>query len=502
MRAQQGTTKKRPIALQRHVTHTRPMGKQRVVSEAQMLVLVKKRVGSTSGTRITKADWASTRRAATNKTGWNMARFEAWAAKQITEGAFTVAAGTTTVSTAEQREEAALIGAGGAAAAMGRAIRSVRAAATRLTEDGHVSAAMVTAMEKNLKRSTQKEVGAAMVILAAGGELTIKAKVQQVNGEAPWAQAAMDWATSAGWMNRTKAQETLRRAAPAIVTPTLPQTTVIELGSGWGGATEGLRRVFDRVVTLDRAQHAMGRGVRTRPDILAEFQRGKGKTGGLVRWAARRSRTTEQEQAAVWASPSCTEESTCQGLNKGKSWGKGKAAGKRRSKDAVESMTAVIDGLQQARERNPRFQYVLENVAAAAQNQAIVRALGEALIIPECVYGRKSGKKYAVWMSPEAEALYRQTRIAPTDPRSRCETCKHNLVHEQAACPQKGDTRSRVREPGQTTKAAANRVPPDMAEHLGWCMRKAWEGNQNPGGWRSSDEGLGGTAAAPGTTTG
>ena len=156
----------------------------------------------------------------------------------------------------------------------------------------------------------------------------------------------------------------------------------------------------------------------------------------------------------------------------------------------------------QARERNPRFQYVLENVAAAAQNQAIVRALGEALIIPGCVYGRKSGKKYAVWMSPEAEALYRQTRIAPTDPRSRCETCKHNLVHEQAACPQKGDTRSRVREPGQTTKAAANRVPPDMAEHLGWCMRKAWEGNQNPGGWRSSDEGVGGTAAAPGTTTG
>ena len=77
LRAQQGTTKKRPIALQRHVTHTRPMGKQRVVSEAQMLVLVKKRVGSTSGTRITKADWASTRRAATNKTGWNMARFEA-----------------------------------------------------------------------------------------------------------------------------------------------------------------------------------------------------------------------------------------------------------------------------------------------------------------------------------------------------------------------------------------------------------------------------------------
>ena len=193
LRAQKGTTKKRSINPQRHVTHARPMGKQLVVSEAQMLALVKKRVGSTSGTRITKADWASTRRAATNKRGWNMARSEAWAAKQITEGTLTVAAGTTTVSTAEQREEAALIGAGGAAAAMGRAIRSVRATARRLTEGGHVSAAMVTAMEKNLKRSTQKEVGAAMVILAAGGELTIEAKVQQVNGEAPWAH---------GWTGR------------------------------------------------------------------------------------------------------------------------------------------------------------------------------------------------------------------------------------------------------------------------------------------------------------
>ena len=75
----------------------------------------------------------------------------------------------------------------------------------------------------------------------------------------------------------------------------------------------------------------------------------------------------------------------------------------------------MLEGILKARERNPRFQYVLENVAAAAHNKTIVRALGEAMIIPGCVYGRKSGKKYAVWMSPEAEALYKKTIIAPAD---------------------------------------------------------------------------------------
>ena len=239
-------------------------------------------------------------------------------------------------------------------------------------------------------------------------------------------------------------------------------------------------------MTLDKAQHPIGRGRKTRPDILAKFQRGRDKDGGLVRWAARMSRTKAHKLAAVWASPACTEESTCQGFNKGRPWGKGVAAGKKRSKDATQSMQSVLEGIQQARSANPKFQYVLENVAAAARNQVIVKALGEPTIIPGCVYGRKSGKKYAVWMSPEAEALYNTTKIHPTDPQSRCNSCKKRIPHEQATCPQKGDTRGRVREQGQKVVAAANRVPPAMAEHLGWCMIQAWMGTPDPGGWTSS----------------
>ena len=95
---------------------------------------------------------------------------------------------------------------------------------------------LVTAMGENLKKRTQKEVDAAMVILAARQEVTVEAKVTQkvqpVHGGPPWAQAAMAWAVNAGWMSHSEAQETTRKAEPAIITPTEQVPTVIELGAG------------------------------------------------------------------------------------------------------------------------------------------------------------------------------------------------------------------------------------------------------------------------------
>ena len=294
------------------------MAKHRVMTEAQMLALVKKRAGDCrKGVRITKDVWAGTRRAATNKTGWNMARFEAWAARQVAAGEFTVAATTTTVSTPLQREVAMLLGEGGPKAEMGRAIRSVREAVARCTTNGHVSAALMTTMGENLKRRTQREVEAALLILAAQKEVTVEAKVRGVGGSRrDWANETMQWAVTQGWLGPQEANDLMSSAAEAIRVPTGIMPTVIELGSGWNGATEGLQRVFERVVTLDRDQHSQGQH-KTTPDILADFRQGRDKKGGLVKWAARQSRTTEREQAAVWPSPSCIEESTCQGFNKG-----------------------------------------------------------------------------------------------------------------------------------------------------------------------------------------
>ena len=464
------------------------MGKPRTVTEGHMLTLVQKHIGSTSrGVRITKPKWTRLRRLMTNKTGWNTARFEAWAASHVTAGTFAITADTATISTEQQRHEAAMIAAGGVTATMGKAIRSVRNTVLKRAEHGRVSAALLLSMGENLKRESQKEIDAAAVVLAARGEIVIEARVQTMRNEGTtWADAAIQWAVAAGWMGQKEAADILIKAKKAIHTAGEQVPTIIELGSGWNGATEGLRRVFGRVVTLDKAQHPIGKGRRTHPDILASFQRGRDKEGGVVRWAARMSRTTVQELAAVWASPACTEESTCQGFNKGTPWGKGVAAGKKRSKEATQAMQSVLEGIKQARALNPKFQYVLENVAAAARNKVIVKALGEPTIIPGCVYGRKSGKKYAVWMSPEAESLYNKTKIHPAGPQSRCKACQQRTPHEQAACPKKGDTRGRVREQGQTVVAAANRVPPAMAEHLGWCMMQAWMGTPDPGGWTNS----------------
>ena len=92
-----------------------------------------------------------------------------------------------------------------------------RAAVAQRAINGHVSSAMLTAMGENLKRRTQKEVDAAMVILAARQEVTVEAKVQPVHGGAPWTQAAMAWAVDAGWMSHSEAQETIRKAEPAII---------------------------------------------------------------------------------------------------------------------------------------------------------------------------------------------------------------------------------------------------------------------------------------------
>ena len=278
--------KEADLHLERRVTQRLiTMGKARSGTEEHMLKLVQKHIGSTAhGVRITKPTWARMRRSLTNKTGWNTARFEAWAASHVTAGTFTVAAETTTISTDQQRHEATMIAAGGASTAMGKAMRSVRNTALKRAEGGRVSAALLSSMGDNLKRESQREIDAAAVILAARGEIVIEARVRTPgSAETTWAATAMQWAVEAGWMGQEEANDTLLKAKRSIHTNEEPMPTIIELGSGWNGATEGLRRVFGRVVTLDKAQHPIGRGRKTCPDILASFQMGHPDSTTLLR---------------------------------------------------------------------------------------------------------------------------------------------------------------------------------------------------------------------------
>ena len=66
--------------------------------------------------------------------------------------------------------------------------------------------------------------------------------------------------------------------------------------------------------------------------------------------------------------------------------------------------------------------------------------------------------------------------IQPTDKASMCQACKEGRKHEQAANPGKDSTRSRIKQDGESGKAAANMVPPALTVHVGKCMRRAWEG--------------------------
>ena len=89
-------------------------------------------------------------------------------------------------------------------------------------------------------------------------------------------------------------------------------------------------------------------------------------------------------------------------------------------------------------------------------------------------YGRKSGKAYRIWLSPEARKYF--DPILPADPDSMCEECKAGIrEHQQGYCPRKGSKQKRISEPGQINKAARQRVPKRLAQHLSKAMRAGWE---------------------------
>ena len=125
-----------------------------------------------------------------------------------------------------------------------------------------------------------------------------------------------------------------------------------------------------------------------------------------------------------------------------------------------------------------------ENVGAGAMkdDKEVKRTLGTPLIVPACPYGRKSGKTYALWTTPEVRRLLKARLIHPSSPESWCAQCKanphlphHRVRHEETACPRPGDTRKRIREEGQTPQGAANRLPARLAALVGQCLYDACE---------------------------
>ena len=198
--------------------------------------------------RVGKVELAKFTRNATNKTGWTKARLETWLAHLAAQHKIK----TLTLEPPHLRAHAKAVTEGTTAQRTQARIERGVAKWVRRNTKGQVTATHLATMKATLRvdGGSRKGVEAAVLMAEARGELSLEDRVRAQRGKPRpnWRQEAMEWATEAGWDLPT--HPTLNTTPQK--TPMPAMTTVIELGSGWEGATEGLRTMFDRVVTVDK----------------------------------------------------------------------------------------------------------------------------------------------------------------------------------------------------------------------------------------------------------
>ena len=162
----------------------------------------------------------------------------------------------------------------------------------------------------------------------------------------------------AGWIGQAEAEVTLAAWKElAVRRSEKNQHIMIEMGMGWNGATEGFRRVFDRVVGIDRKRQKIGKGKKSQPDYLREFEDAGQWKGGMVKGMAVKAGVRAMDRVSSFASIDCTEESLAQAFNRWRKGGKGYYAGKKRTKWAHGGLNAVIQGVRKENERDTHHQF-------------------------------------------------------------------------------------------------------------------------------------------------
>jgi hypothetical protein len=420
---------------------------------------------------IGKAALARFRHNACNKTGWDLARLDAWIAHLVSEKQVSTPA----LATPQQRAAAGTRAHGTSAeqqqAKVERGVRKWVAKNTR----GHLSAAQMTLVKERLRGGCGSRKGVEMVVLTMEHhqDVTIEDRIQARGGHprVAWRKEAVAWAREQGWV----VPETLT-LTPQIA-PIRSEEVAIEMGSGWEGATEGLRKMYDRVITVDRKINTITRGERYAvPDLKMEFSTLANHPKGAVLKAAEIAGVRKGDVGAVWASPQCTLWTPGQAMNTD-TQAKTVALQQRQEVERGAGLHAVLAGIEKAREADPTLQYCIEQPEVSKVKQLPEMAQwGAGVTVQACAYGeRRSAKRYRLWLSPEAH--YEFQPILPTGPRSQCEECKAGRPHTQAQIPSRkqrlAGTVQRVHIPGKTVEAANNRVPPALAEHVAWAMRSA-----------------------------
>ena len=412
------------------------------------------------------------RRDATNKTGWNAKDIDRWLGGVLREGLIKVADGTSTaVSTAATVAER--VGPVGEQQNMSEAIEKWVGAHT----EGKVTTVHMKTMKANLRgrMQTSKGVEAMLAMMEAQGAIQIEDRVRGKGGKkrTQWREEALQWAKERGWRT-PKAGVCRPQSAP------IPrrEAVCIELGTGWEGATEGLRSVWDRVVTVDVERQTMETPGKEKsvPDLLTKFETLNSTKDSMIKMVRRKSGIKRKEVGGVWLSPSCKPWSVANHLNDKKEGAKQKRA-KAMKAERYGGLKAALTMIVDAREEDETVQYALENPESSAMKRLPeVQALGESIAIRACAYGEvETGKSHVFWMSPETRREF--TPIKPTDHASMCDVCKSGGRHRRTKVTsvEERGTRERIVGTDMTKSAAENRVPPKLAEHLGRAMRTAWE---------------------------
>jgi hypothetical protein len=329
-------------------------------------------------------------------------------------------------------------------------------------------------VEEAADRLKQKEgrgaVHAAMLELVAMGEARVECAMHL------WEEKAMAWAVARKWLTTSKASTILRRAKAHIKQVPRDTLTILEMGSGWEGATEGLRQVIPRVVTWDMQSQVLGEKGRTSPEILGLFSRGGQKA---VRWAAAKAGVSRKGARMLWVSLSCTHTSVANGMGRTQGTGNGLYGGVIEEADEVEvsDLEAVMDGVKDWQEAWPGGAWVVESpmwsstrlhprVRQEWEGNDLVRQVE----VRGCCYGLLAQKPYRIITNLTAQ------QWTPRDWRSPvngCHYCRTGSKHPQCIVPGQGDPRPRISEQGYTVQAARNRVPPALAAEIGASLVRA-----------------------------
>ena len=428
-------------------------------------------------------------------TGWNTKRFDTFMAELVDKGAIKLATGCKLGGERERAHTIHITRENPAIAERANMVRKVEKWITKRATEGVVTHTMCNMMKANLtpKGAQKKGVMAAIIMVCYDLNLNIESRTGAEGGQGKttntkkhrnYLKDVLQWALDKGWIgeeNRQRMYDTMNQITRWITQMNaddgMDEEVAIDLGCGWGGVTQGMRKEFGRVIGMDIKMQTIRRGQLKAVDILDSFQNKRDYKGGLIKFIEDIGGIKARRLAAIWGSPCCKKESKANRQNKNKPYAQGPHCGQKRPRWEQAGIDTLREGVQQAQKRNKKVQHCMENPAETAltTDKEWMKFFGKGMVVPACPYGRKSSKKYHLWMSPATEREFRKVMIHPTDKESLCKECKKGeKLHQQAQCKRTGDTRPGVSEAGFGNDAANNRVPWRLAQLISKCMKKAY----------------------------